>query len=232
MAIAYRDGTHSGATSGTTATLTMPVAAVIGDVAIVVLVINANKSASLVSTSTAFVNLGNIAADSNATYSAWRRVIQSGDAGSDFTWTWTTSDGWGLANALYSGVDNTTPEDATTPNFTMESSTAPTSTTVTTVTDNAWAIAVVGIDGANSITAPTGYESRVEREAIGGGHKSVAIADKIITPAGATGAVDWAINGSNTPNGATHIVLRPAAGATQKSPLFSRKPYQIWTIYR
>lgn len=207
MAITARaSGTGSGGSgSATTATVTRPSGVASGDVLIAVVSINGNKTP----TAGDFTQL---LSSGDANHTSWigYRVAGGSEPASYNICSWTGADAYGAAVATYVGVDNTTPADAATPAYTTGSSTTITCSSITTATDLAWALACATDDSATATftATPGGYTDRVQKT--GGSGRAAAIADKEITPAGATGTVTYTIS-VGVPWRGTHVALRPAA---------------------
>jgi hypothetical protein len=110
------------------------------------------------------------------------------------------------------GVDQTTPEDATTTTAGFTNSTNPDSPSITTVTPGAWVISGFGITiNDAAVTMPSGYANQVDRSGTGGGsHSTVGAATIEKASAGAENPASW----TNVATGqwyAVSIAVRPAA---------------------
>lgn len=214
MAIAYRSQASLTNASRTTTTVNMPAGVQTGDV---VLVFCATGNSSEVAiTPPASLSSNPVAnrsySDTSPPWTVNMRiyrytVVGSGDPAS-FAFTHSSASSEALAIA-FSGVNTTTPIDATPTTNSGEATTA-TALGLTTVTDAAWLVVWRGSWDGNAITPPTGWTERLDQPVTWVAHREQ-------TTAGATG--DFSIPSGNSgayPYGTILIPLRPAgSGGTQ-----------------
>ena len=136
-----------------------------------------------------------------------------------------TSGGLGLAVAVFRGVDTTTPQDVTavTSSATATSTWVPTG--LTTVTNDAWVLSIVGSDDDNALGLLSGSEQGFTAHMSGsgydttvGGDVALGLATKEITTAGAVTCPTWEQTAvaSDAWAGIT-LALRPAVSGTTGS---------------
>lgn len=163
MAIAVRSsGSATADVSDVGAAVSKPSGAVAGDVAVATVAfawnIGGPWSSSAPSGWTAIAeNVGDSAGTTGQRISAYRRVIQAGDS----SWTFSLSGGssdyfLGVALQCFSGVDNTTPIDATGTGSNNSGSATISAGAVTIATANAWECIAAAAFNGPSITA-TGF---------------------------------------------------------------------------
>lgn len=204
MAIAFRAQSAVTSATRTTTTIAMPSGVLAGDE--VRIVVNAGQGGATAPTFTAPGTATLVATvtwgDGSYTvrHSVYRyRVVGTGDPASfAFTHASATSDGGAFA---YSGVDATTPDDAT-PVTTSIANTGPTSFNailngITTVTANTMLVVARGSWDGNAITPPAGWTERLD-QAI------TWVGEQADPTAGATGTI-------SVPSGST-VGVAPAAG--------------------
>jgi len=125
----------------------------------------------------------------------------------DTTMTWDTS-----ANMLcyaFRNVNVAQPND-TAASYNSGGSGDPISSSITTVTDDCFLIAVGMLDDdsvASSVTLPSGYSNLVKGDSYD--TSTIMAATKLLGAAGATGTVNWSSSGSDD-WAAYQIALRPA----------------------
>ena len=143
----------------------------------------------------------------------WRKVM-GGTPDTTFDLSWGASVNAAAIAVCLRGVDNTTPEDATTTvsAYTATSGAQPNSPSITTVTNNAWVISSVGFGfGDTAITPPSGYTIREENAITSSNTLTVAAASKEITTAGAEDPGAWSDFAATAQWQAASIAVRPAA---------------------
>ena len=135
---------------------------------------------------------------------------------------------WGCLLAAWSGVDATTPVDATTTEATGASAT-PTSPAITTVTDGAMVVAIVysrATAGVWSLGTANGFTLRA---AVRPGPISIGIADMIQAPAGLVTMPVWSQSAAYDYSAQT-IALRPAAD--ERPPASRNRPGGVERVSR
>lgn len=201
MAITYRAGnTASGTTS---CTITKPASTASGDVMYAAIVTDTGTvtpPSGWTALQTGTNGLGN-------RLSTFRKV-----AGGSEPANYAFSGGSGITQGNidgFIGVDNTTPEDATTTIGTGSAATV-TFPSITTVTNNAWHMTISG-DPGGSVGTPSTYTARTVSAAgyAEGSTKDITTAGAV-TGVTATGGVDWI---------AVSIAMRPAGAATTSGRL-------------
>lgn len=150
------------------------------------------------------------------TFSVWYKVAGASEP-SSYTWQASIS-GVGLMGVIsaYSGVDETTPMDATRTVATGGAATTVDPPSITTVTNDAFVIAIgfrqddTGYDSMSS-----GYDEREEvTNVMFGDGATLGVCDDEIASAGAEDPGTFANTGSDSEEwGAVTVALRPAGGA-------------------
>lgn len=213
MAILARaGGTGAASSAGSTAvSLGKPSGVVSGDVMIAVVAGNASGATAPTITdnngAAAWTQVFHNAEASIQTASVWLRVAGASEPAT-YAWTLSVSVPWAVVIAAYSGVDTTTPQDAAaTYDLNLSPSAVSDCPTLTTVTNGAWNILVALSDfgGQTPTSRPAGYTARVGNAT----NRSIDLADKEITTAGATGAQQFGWGTSDDTQG-YQIALRPA----------------------
>lgn len=197
MGLPYRAGASS-----TTATVSVPTGVQNGDVMLLSVI-----SDGTLTTPTGWTLLKNTATPgANNTY-VLRRVAASEPA--SYTLTFTGATVTSLAIDAWSGGDNTTPEDATTPNGTTGTVATITWPSITTVTDQAETVAIAFDDaGLTGMAVPTGYTQRTGPV---GATLALDVFSKSKTPAGAEAPTGTDPQGVGSSWVAMIVALRPAA---------------------
>ena len=187
MAIAYVQGvTREGfedTTSAPTGTLSATPTA--GNLLVIVAIMRDGPSGRTVTAPSGFSLLKDYD-DASSTYAVFYKIAGASEATS-FTWTW-TNDSYVQGSFLFelSGVDGTTPIDVSASAFTDHGFTGSdvAEPAITTVTNGAWDIPLVGMDtdgpGA-AMVSPSGYTERCDLA-------SFAVYTKEIATAGSTGS--------------------------------------------
>lgn len=126
---------------------------------------------------------------------------------------------WGCAYVVmaFSGVDTTTPMDATATTSVTTSNTPWNGPSITTANDNAEVMSLVGaFIGSGGATAPSGYSNTVSVSSTGSGNPGAVAgaASKSVASAGAEDPGDWTESHHAFGFGAITAALRPAAGAS------------------
>lgn len=213
MAIAYRSVTSVTSATRTTTTVNMPAGATAGDE--IRIFVGAGVGSS---TATTITPPGSVTYVTTVTYGApdpWTvrvseyryRVVGSGDPTS-FAFTTPSASTEALAVA-FSGVDATTPDDATsTTNPGAAWGTTATFTGLTVATTGAALVGARGSWDGTAITAPTGWTEVVDQPVTWLGYK-------LGLATGATGAITLPSgNGGTFPWATIMSVLRPASGSS------------------
>jgi hypothetical protein len=214
MAIAHRNTqTASLLTSGTTLSVNKPTGLANGDV-VVVHAVNAGSTASpsTVPTGFTFVREQNTGLDSQFyDQSAYIKVISdaAGEPAS-YDFAWGASGRHLLVATAYSGVDNTTPQDATATGRGNNSGTN-TVPSITTVTANAWIVCSYASTASVTCTWPAAMTERADL-ATG---PTITTADEVRATAGATGTRTVTPSANNS-NGTITMALRPAPDARRR----------------
>lgn len=156
----------------------------------------------------------------NCRYYVWYKASSVGSG--NYTFTSSSTDGTGLIVAAYSGVDTTTPLDGVTPVSTVQDDHRATpasiaTASITTSSNNDFVIWLACADtssntpSGDSFTPPSGYTSRSAYYDTSGWNM-LAIADKTLSTAGATGTVTGTVARAGSAFGtfACQIALKPA----------------------
>src|SRR5207247_9221475 len=137
----------------------------------------------------------------------WYRIAANEPA--SYTWTGSSDSTWSGTIDVRSGVDNTTPLDAS-PDVNNGSTSSVSWPSVPSVTDMAWSLVVSTEDNnSDSITSPSGYTAR----AIQGGNSFIRTSTRVISPAGP--GAPTATDSSSSPSWAAFsLLLRPSVAGT------------------
>ncbi|MGI8595444.1 MAG: hypothetical protein ACR2ML_13975, partial [Solirubrobacteraceae bacterium] len=209
MAIAHRNTqTASLAANGTALSVAKPIGLADGDV-VVIHAVNAGGTASPSTVPTGFTFVKSQAVGTSSGLSVYIKVISSA-AGEPATYgfAWGFSSRHLLVATAYSGVDNTTPQDAvaTGQSNSLGTNTAP---SITTVTADAWIVCGYAHGSAVTATWPAPMTEQADLATT----RTLTTADEAIATAGATGT--RTVTPSNSANNATtSMALRPASGGT------------------
>lgn len=220
MAISFIGSSTTGGNSGTSITLSKPVGTTTGHFALFVIAVNNN-------TSTVSDNVNNPTTQEDfrdpsgvmRAWVKWRWVTGSEPAAYGFAHS--SSAAYGAHCLIYDGVDTTTPFDYSPSNagawdINLTSSVTSEFNSITTLTNNALAIAVGMSDlaAAVKVTDPTGYTLRANQTT----SRQVTTYDKLYASAGATGAYTMTWNSADDAMG-WHFALREAgAGGGGATP--------------
>lgn len=209
MAIAYRSQASLTNGSRTTTTVSMPAGVQAGDVVLVFC--STGNSASVAITPPASLSANPVVnlsySDTNPPWTVnmrvWRyAVVGTGDPAS-FAFTHSSASSEACAIA-FSGVDASTPLDAT-PATNAASGTTSTMTGLTTVTADAMLVGYRGSWDGNAITPPAGWTERLDQPV-------TWIATRPAASPGSTGNFSVpAGNGGSYPYGTMLVALRPAS---------------------
>lgn len=183
-------------------TVTKPAGTATGDVAIMAVGINFTT----VATPTGWTLVGSIVL-TNATTFVFSRVIQAGDT----TWTLTPGGGaqqFGVAFQTFTGVDNTTPIDATGTANSSASGTTIATNAVTIATDQAWHL--IGVGTFNGGGSATGFTA-LTNGASPANEGAALLYNQTPKSVGSTGTVT--VTTTTGAKSAVPFALRPAAGA-------------------
>jgi hypothetical protein len=208
MSIAFRAQTGQANSSTTTITLTVPATAQSGDVAYVVLEENGGNTWTAPSGWTLLHHSSTTFPQSNI----YRRVLTSGDPGTPYSWTQPSADSCMAVMLVFSGVNNTTPEDVT-GGFTdgAAASTSIVCPSITTVT-NGCMLLIFGVSGSDvTFTNPGGSWTTGQSE------NKVGTYYETQSTAGATGTTTITQSSSAAYNSGT-IAMRPASGGGTVGP--------------
>lgn len=221
MAIAFSAVTGAQGSSNT-ATVTAPSVAS-GDLIVLVVSkdINGDGSPNFPSGFTPDHNLINTGPDTQQFY-VGHKVAAGTETSLSVTWGGSARD-WRIACLVYTGVDTTTPLDIAVPTGSVNNSgnSSPftvTHATLTTVTDGAMVVWLVGIDSVATSVSVSGTPPSDYTERLAQGHTSgwagIYVADHTYATAGATGSIAGSVSVSSGNSGwaVGTLVLRPASG--------------------
>lgn len=225
MAIAFRSASSYG-TSASSATHALPNPAGVADGDVLVAVISVNVSTVTISppsgvgwvavTGTPLVN-GTVMA-----LFAWVKPVTSAasePATHTFTSSATTNAQGGIA--AYSGVDNTTIQDATATTTTNVSSTSVDLPAITPVTAGAWAIRIAEARTATTVstfTPPAGHTEEIDACASGTVAKApVELSDVAWSGSGAVAATTATVTTAGVGSGIS-MALKPSGGGAPPPP--------------
>lgn len=214
MTIAFRAAGTVLETTSTNATLAKPAGLAVGDVMTAHWNADTNPTVTTVPTGwTAGAGPTLDGATSTNTAASYWKVADSTDtAATDWTWVLSLSVPISGVVLAFTGVDNTTPMDATGTSLANASSTTINATGLTTVTDNAWLIWVGALNsGTFQPTVPAGYTQR----AVGTTYR-ITVGTLPKTPAGATGTQAGSVGTAREAVGQL-LALRPAGAVTAHS---------------
>jgi uncharacterized protein YsxB (DUF464 family) len=218
MAISHvGTSTGSSGTSGTALGVNMPAGVQEGDVAYALMGGSNTSDITITDDSGTWTKLGELYANDtlDANFALFRKVQgATPDTAMNATASGTLTSRVGLIKVLR-GVDNTTPEDATTTTATGIDTPDPNPPSINTVTDGAWVIAFGGSTGGGTVTQPTGYSNAVSVVA-GDNESTAAAADKPIPTAAAEDPDIFNLSVGNTADCwvAFTVAARPAGGST------------------
>ena len=218
MAIAFRSSTALTTGTRTNSTINAPAGAVNGTDIIVAVLGIGNPTSTTTSAPSGWTQLSTVQY-SNADpyvvnlYLFWR--VHDGAS----SWTWThssaTTDG---ATFAWSGVDLTTPSDAT-PATNTGVGTSASFSSITIATDGAQRVGARGSWDGNAITAPASWSERLDQVV-------TWVGDIAAAGVGATGSttVDSGNTSGDTPWGTIHAALRPATETPPEGPFAMLRP--------
>jgi hypothetical protein len=219
MAITFV-GSNTGTGSGaTTITIPMPVGVATGDVVYVAAMSSQTVDVDCTEGSGTWTEIADLYAnDTDDCNLCVFRKVMGGTPDTDVTLTVRTTAGAsvGLSYALR-GVDTTTPEDATATTATSADASKPDPPSITTVTANAWVIAIGGSSEADAVTnPPTNYSNLAVNTDGGGLLRNVMMASREIASPGAEDpAVFNDISGTTSDSWcAVSVAVRPAASGS------------------
>lgn len=202
MAIGYRSSASDGGTA-TNVALTKPTGTAAGDVLVACF--------TVITTNAITPPAGWSTADSWTPLDFMRQAIfyrVCGDSEpASYTFSWGASAAYVCGVSAYTGVDNTTPSDATASENADWSGTSLVGLSITTATDGAWLIWTMGSNtGGMSVTPPTGFDERWEEPWARTGEQcddEQASAGASGNKTGSTSSSTWAV---------TMWALKPAGG--------------------
>ena len=195
----------AGNTGGTASvTVTLP-ALQQGDVVYVAAFGNAFPSAATITANNSFVALtGNQASGTNS--AQFFRKVMGSTPDTSVTLSYSIA-AWASAVAIcLRGVDTTTPEDATPTTAGWTTSSAPDSPSITTVTNGAWVLSLLGKLSGSVSSQPSGYSNTIS--AVHVNSATAAGATKEVATAGAEDPAAWSMSTSSAWF-AVSIAVRP-----------------------
>ena len=205
----------SNAETANTAAFSIPVPTGASSGHVAVIVIGFNGGPGVVTWPSGFTEYGPNSGVSNPKlYMAYK--VLDGTEGSTFDISTSNSTKSGSACAVYSGVDNTTPMDATPVVSDGASTSTPSVTGITTATDNA--MLVVGIAINSSSTTITENDSKITEIVEVAGKKTEAD-EGTFASHGATGNFDYTLGGSREWAGIVFALKPAGAGAAAPDPV-------------
>ena len=229
MAIAFVAGSSAGNASGTSLTINPPTGLAAGHVQVLTVYLEHGQTSSpAVSVSGGATwtqvheTLQNGASQQARWFSQWTFIQVAGSSEpASYSVTWVGSASIWRAGAIlaFSGVDNTSPQDATaTEQKSATSSTSAVAPGLTTVTAAAWVVYAEADFAGTTVTAPTGFTE----PATHGDFANTHVSYKEFAAAGATGDQTGTL-ASTSFNTAQLVALRPAGGGGGAGPtLFAR----------
>lgn len=187
---------------------------------------NTNTDRNCATVTSGYTELADLFAnDTNDTNLGVYRKVQGGSPDSTVVFSGVGIATWGIWGAVevLIDVDTTTPEDATTTTATGTNSGTPDPPSITTVTNNAWVVAI-GASGENApgapVTVPTNY-TNLEDDWSAAGYGRIMMATRLIAGAGAENPGTFGGIGAsgNYSWCAATVAVRPAvvAGGTARS---------------
>lgn len=203
MAIGWRSGNT--ATGTTNCIVTAPSGLSSGDVMVAILLLDAG-------TPTAPAGWYRVALRNTVAanpVSAWMKVAGGSEPG-----TYTFNGGTGVTEVAvdaYTGVDTVRPNDADTTDAGSNVGTV-SWPNITSKTDNAWHIAVVG-DTTGAVATPAGYTARTSSVTYGDAFSKAITPAGLISGVSSAGGVDWV---------AISIVLRPLVAAPSANIYYTK----------
>lgn len=221
VAIAGRTLARAETASAQSLTATLPTGTASGDV-LVAFLATSSTAATLTVTSTGWTTL--IAPQEFAagrTLSAYLIVNTGSVTAPSMSTTSAASRQTWLVQA-YTGVNTTTPQDATAVYAYSSITTNPNALvgpSITIATAGARLISLIGEDASTTtLTAPTSPAMTLLGTNTSGTGRTAGFADYATTATGATGALTWATTGTTDGGGIT-VALRPAAGGSSGGPI-------------
>jgi hypothetical protein len=219
MAITFV-GSNTGTGSGTTTiTIPMPTGVATGDVVYVAAMSSQTVDVDCTESSGTWTEIADLYSnDTDDTNLCVFRKVMGGTPDTDVTLTVRTTTGAsvGLSYALR-GVDTTTPEDATATTATSPDASKPNPPSITTVTANAWVIAIGGSSEADAVTnPPTDYSNLAVNTDGGGLLRNVMMASREIASPGPEdpGVFDDIVGTASDSWCAVSVAVRPAASGS------------------
>lgn len=210
----------SGAT-GTSVVMTKPTGLADGDT--LVWLYYLKKSTNLTVTyPSGFTEQFNSGATFSATfdniYTATKPITNAAGEPASYTFSWGAT---GLANAgvlvRYSGVDQTTPQDAAGVTGTSSNSTTAATPAITTVTDGAMIVSIVTKPGSGQSGTSSAVTEMFDNIGEGGTIETVCIGDTEQATAGSSGTKAWTMS-LKSGYELTTWALRPSTAATVTPP--------------
>lgn len=212
MATTVRASSRNQAASGTAVSVSAPTGTATGDVVICIVCCNGVTTIVDNNGSTSFTEDLNDESEATAgiTLSIFSRRIVGGDP-STYNFTIGASGRWTCVAIAFQNPDGSTIYDVTPAVGDKTAAVAfGVAPTITTSTDNSLHVCLVGVDGDTNVVTGTPAGYTVEQN---GGNETIAVAYKVITPAGATGTQQFDFT---TVNGVIPVSFaienNPAAG--------------------
>lgn len=224
MALTLRGTATSNAINGGNVTVTHPGGTAANDVMFLIYAFASsdNVDDNIAASTSGSTELADLFQNDNreCQLAAYRKVMPSTpDSSFVVTGGGSASDAAGAVEHMWTGVDTTTPEDATTTTAGNINSSIPDPPSITTVTDNA--IVIAGGAGTFSatrdtaVTQPAGYSNQLNDGANDTNAITVVMASKLVASHGAENPGAWSswTDAVTESWNAVTIAVRPAAGA-------------------
>jgi hypothetical protein len=226
MAVAFRaEANTGGAVNGASATITTPTSGAggtvaAGDVAYIFYTRNALTGTGPTISGTGWTLVGSVQQATSMASAVFRKVLAAGDLGAMVTVTPEASGKFQASMRIYSGVDNTTPED-TTPTVTVVltagASVNRTTPACTVTTTGAQPVEFIGVKTASltTVTPPSGETNVVDVYSSTTSSTSLMAGDDptSYTAGGSAGGRTWVTTQSSQGIYWT-LLLRPAGGSS------------------
>lgn len=139
------------------------------------------------------------------------RPLQTGDT--TWNWSWTTSRNTKISIEVYRNVDLTTPMDVTAVGGTGATSATITLPAITTVTDGAWILDIMGWASTPALSVAPG-DSAIQRQQTNATAPGMYLGDLVKTPAGTQASTTATIASAQNTSG-QRIALRPATASVE-----------------
>lgn len=217
MAISLVGSASGNAINGGNVTVTMPVGTAQGDVVYGAYALGTVSDVGMSVSTAGYTELTELYAnDDNDTNFAVYRKVQGSTPDSSVVFVGTAGANDAVAGALMvlRGVDTTTPEDAVTTTATGVNGSIPNPPAITTVTANAWVLAIGGNTDSDVPTAPTNYSDLITDVGDDTQNATIMMARREIPIAGAEdpGSFQNIFSGVTTTWCAATVAVRAALG--------------------